>query len=286
MNITLTGNLGSGKSSVCTELSALGWDIVSSGDIFRGIAKERGISVEELNIIAKTDKSIDKSIDERSVRLGSELDHTVFDSRLAWHFVEKSYKVFLLVDTYEAAIRVFSGVQRDAEEYGSLIDAQKGLKRRADLERTRFQEIYGIDYYDRANFDLVIESTYATPGQIAQQIDECARDYEAGNTKSRLLINTKCIYPTVPISDMTDDGDVVIGACDAGNFCLSGQKKLFENIKAGDVFLETAGLKRDIEIDALPDEQIEEYASVLGFEFKELPSNEVPKENYLMNIYI
>ena len=49
MNITITGNLGSGKSTVCKELAKIDYQIMSTGTIFREIAKERGLSVIELN---------------------------------------------------------------------------------------------------------------------------------------------------------------------------------------------------------------------------------------------
>ena len=48
MNITLTGNLGSGKTSVCKELEKMGYNIVSTGTIFREIAAEKGITSEEV----------------------------------------------------------------------------------------------------------------------------------------------------------------------------------------------------------------------------------------------
>ena len=60
-------------------------------------------------------RSIDDMLDARSTQLGKTMDHTVFDSRLAWHFVEKSFKVFLLVDTQEAARRVYEGNSRSAQ---------------------------------------------------------------------------------------------------------------------------------------------------------------------------
>ena len=75
-------------------------------------------------------------------------DHTVFDSRLAWHFVEKSFKVFLLADVREAARRVYDGDSRNAEQYGDMEQALEGLAERARLEQARFLELYGIDYYD------------------------------------------------------------------------------------------------------------------------------------------
>ncbi|KAI4448616.1 Cytidylate kinase [Eubacterium plexicaudatum ASF492] len=195
MNITITGNLGSGKSSVCKELEQLGYTIVSAGDIFRQIAAEKQMTVIQLNEAAKKDRSIDDMLDNRSTQLGKEMDHTVFDSRLAWHFVENSFKVFLLVDTKEAARRVFDGVSRSAENYRNIDEARAGLEERADLEQERFRHLYGIDYYDAGNYDLVIESTHATPKQIAQEILRNFERYQTQPFSTKVEMNLKCLFP-------------------------------------------------------------------------------------------
>ena len=193
MNITLTGNLGSGKTSVCNILKTQGFEIISTGGIFRSVASEKGISVTELNELCKTDKKLDQSIDERVAQLGEEVDHTVFDSRLAWHFVRESYKVFLLVGLGEAARRVFAGSPRDAENYADEGEAPLGLKKRAELERERYRQLYGLDYYKLSNYDLVIESTHATPEQIAAEIVRNFNAFCVEKFTARLELNPASI---------------------------------------------------------------------------------------------
>ena len=83
MNITITGNLGGGKSSVCRELEKYGFKIITGGGLFRDIAKEKGVSVLELNELAKADRSIDDLIDNRTAKIGKEEDNVLFDSD--WH---------------------------------------------------------------------------------------------------------------------------------------------------------------------------------------------------------
>jgi cytidylate kinase len=191
MNITMTGNLGSGKTSVCKEFQKMGYEIISTGNIFREIAAEKNITVIELNELAKKDRSIDDMIDNRTVRLGRERDNVIFDSRLAWHFVPDSFKVFLLVDTNEAARRVFDGDARAAEEYSSRDEAAAALRKRAELEQARFKELYGINYYDLSNYNLVIESTSATPEELAREIIDNFREYGNNPYGTRLLLNSR-----------------------------------------------------------------------------------------------
>ena len=58
MNITITGNLGSGKSSVAKILKEKGYEYSSTGNIFRQLAMEKGLSVEEFNKRVKDRKSV------------------------------------------------------------------------------------------------------------------------------------------------------------------------------------------------------------------------------------
>lgn len=205
MNITITGNLGSGKTSVCKELKQAGFTIVSAGDIFRQIAEEKHMTVIELNEAAKSDRSIDDMLDQRSTQLGQQMDHTVFDSRLAWHFVPDSFKVFLLVDSKEAANRVYAGGGRSAEEYRDAQETEQGLRTRAKMEQERFAGLYGIDYYDGSNYDLIIESSCATPAQIAKEIIRNFNQYQTQPFPTKVELNIRRLCPTKKLSDIEQD---------------------------------------------------------------------------------
>lgn len=173
MNISITGNLGSGKSTVCRLLKEQGFDIVSAGTLFREIAANQGINVNELNEKINqniSQHSIDDMIDQRTSELGKQLDHTIFDSRMAWHFVPDSFKVFVHVDIEEAARRVFNDSTRSTEKYSSVEECKTHLKERATLEQERFSTLYGVDYFNMDNYDLVVDSTNKTPEQVAGTI--------------------------------------------------------------------------------------------------------------------
>ena len=195
MNITITGNLGSGKSSVCKQLEERGMNIISSGTLFRQIAEEKHLSVTELNELAKTDKSVDNLLDQRNAELGKKLDNTVFDSRLGWHFIPNSFKVFFIVNTKESANRVFQD-NRPTEHFQTQEEAIIGLQKRASLEKERYVEIYHVNYYDLSNYDLVIDTTYASPEQIADTIQNQFEEYQKSPFDTRLLFDLRSVYPT------------------------------------------------------------------------------------------
>ena len=111
--VTLSGDIGGGKSSVARSLAqTLGYKMLATGTIQRSIARKRGLTTLELNELSVTDSSVDDEIDHYVIELGKSRDALVIDSRLAWHFIPDSFKVFLIVDPLIGAERVFND-QRD-----------------------------------------------------------------------------------------------------------------------------------------------------------------------------
>lgn len=49
MNITITGTLGAGKSTVCKELEKKNMEVITAGSIFRGLANEIQVGSMENN---------------------------------------------------------------------------------------------------------------------------------------------------------------------------------------------------------------------------------------------
>ncbi len=175
-HITLSGDLGSGKSSVATELERrLGMPICSTGELHRKIAAELGQSALETNRTALTDDSIDRRIDGMTVEIGRGDVPTIFDSRMAWHMVDDALRVHLVVDADEAARRVFSRAATAVEGYRSVHEASEGLKERASVERRRFSAKYGVDIVALANYDLVVDTTRLPVEAVADLIERIFR---------------------------------------------------------------------------------------------------------------
>lgn len=164
--ITIAGTLGSGKSSTANRLaSILGYTRASTGDFMRQMAEDRGVSLGELQKMAENDSSIDHSIDDQSKAIGQKSD-IILDSRLGFHFIPDSFKVFLTLPTHIAAERILkdaaSNPARHKETdtgFQTEQDIVTAVEARAESERKRFKEIYGIaNSTDPANFDLVINT--------------------------------------------------------------------------------------------------------------------------------
>lgn len=160
MIITITGYPGSGKSTLGKGIAkALGLKHYSAGDFLREIAKERGVSLMQLHKDMEKDKSVDDAIDKRNIRLGREEDQFVIDSRLAWHFIPKSIKMFVKVDLAKAAERIFKDKRHGEDENVSVAKTEQNMRRRMQMNQARYKRLYGIDYLDESNYDIVVDTT-------------------------------------------------------------------------------------------------------------------------------
>ena len=171
--IVMSGDIGSGKSSVATALKELTqFDIIGTGTIQRAIATQRGLTTLELNKISQTDRSIDDEIDSYVINLGKTQDNLILDSRLAWHFIPSAFKVFLAVDPVVGAELVFGAARNDEKNPSLEITLENNLKRQA-IEDERFNQLYGIHFRNHSNYDLVIDTSFTSPEVIALKIKDC-----------------------------------------------------------------------------------------------------------------
>lgn len=180
MLISITGRLGSGKSTVCGIMKErYGFDIFSTGAIQREYARSKGISTLELNKRMKENPGLDDEIDNTVTRVSREHkgENLIFDSRMAWHFAEDTFKIFLTIEPMEAANRVFYNRVSAEESYTDVNDACEKLVERSVVERKRFIEIYGVDYYDFNNYNLVVDTTNKTPDEVVAVIMENYNSY-------------------------------------------------------------------------------------------------------------
>lgn len=169
--ITITGDLGSGKSVVSKLLQAsLGYEIYSTGKVQREIAARYGMSTLELNQYAETHPEIDEEIDSAFAALNHRAEGLIVDSRLAWFFMPGSFKLYLRVPFEVAAARIMGDDTRKGERYATLDQAVADLKARKQSENQRFLEKYGADCSNMANFDYVADTSQHSPEEVAQGI--------------------------------------------------------------------------------------------------------------------
>lgn len=174
MHISITGRLGSGKSTVAKVFAEkYGYEIFSTGNALRKIASDLGMTALEFNKLMTSDPKYDYMIDNESRRISIERadDKILYDSRMAWNFAVKSFKVYLYVDTAVAAKRIFSDPTRGAvEKYKDIDDAVNQINERMLEENKRYRMIYNVDNLDLANYNLVIDTAHRSCEDVADLI--------------------------------------------------------------------------------------------------------------------
>ncbi len=229
MQIAFSGKLGSGKSTVCNILKEqYGYEIYSTGTVQRKIAEEMGITTLELNKRMMSDPKLDHVIDDTVTEISRERkgDKLIFDSRMAWHFAENTFKIYMYVDPTVAAKRVVAADRGNVEKYSSIEEAREMLIARSIEENKRYKAIYGVDNFDYNNYDLVIDSTTATPEQIAEIIIKETKQYENGEySGTKLMLSPFVILPTREIG-AKDGEDIIVTVKDGMHFSVAGHSKL------------------------------------------------------------
>lgn len=171
IRITISGEAGSGKSTVADIIAKkLKIKRYSTGDYMRTMAATRGVTIIELNKMSETDSSIDKELDDWQKKLEKKKDESfVLDSRLGFHFIPSSIKIFLHGDLDIRAERIFH-TNRLVEENTTLEKTIANIKKRQRLERKRYKEKYSVDYLDMSQYDLVVNTTKMKPEEVAEKM--------------------------------------------------------------------------------------------------------------------
>lgn len=209
MHITITGNLGSGKSTVARLLSEkYNFEVYSTGKVQRELAKQMNLSTLELNQLMMNDRRYDNMIDDETARISRDNrdKNIIFDSRLAWHFVEYSFKVFVTVNLDVAAYRIMNDQRGSVEKYSSIEEARTLLAERANTEKIRYKDIYNLNYMDFSNYNLIIDGTYCDPDTIADIIMEQAKEYYTNPQRTTVrLVSPKSLR----FDDLDEEKDKV-----------------------------------------------------------------------------
>lgn len=157
MIITISGLPGSGTSTVSAILSGrIGARVVSAGDIFRDMAKEKGMTLEEFGTSAMNNKEIDMELDRLQKKIASdarnEAADVILEGRLSAWMADPDLAVFVTAPQDVRAARV------SHRERVLLSDTATEIRDRELCEAARYKEYYGIDVNDLGVYDLVINS--------------------------------------------------------------------------------------------------------------------------------
>jgi predicted cytidylate kinase len=237
-SVVLNGDLGSGKTTVSVLLAQrLGVRRVSVGGLYRAMAAERGMTALQLNLHAELDDEIDHYVDRLQSEIAASGERLVVDSRLAWHFFTDALKVHLVTDPTVAAQRVLGRPADDVERYATVPEARARLATRSESERMRFITRYGADKSRLRNYDLICDTTRATPDQVVERIIAQVDAPTTGPASPWCHLDPARIYPTAPPRDAVGRAPLGVGYLAPHFFAVDGQERVSAAIRAGDALV-------------------------------------------------
>jgi cytidylate kinase len=152
--ITVSGPHGTGKSTYARALAAdLGLRYVCAGELFRDLARERGMSLEAFSKYAACNPEVDHLIDERT-RAEAKTGGVVIDAQLAAWMVRDQADVKLLLVASDK-VRFSRIAKRD---HVTFEFAKKETLAREGIQRLRYMQYYRIDVTDLSIYDLKIDT--------------------------------------------------------------------------------------------------------------------------------
>ena len=178
MIISFNGEHGSGKSTVAEKVAdALGYARFYMGQIFRDMAKEKGMTLEEFQKVHKYDSSADKAVDDYVMKLSKENDNFVIESRTAWYFIPNSLKIYLKVDIQEAAKRISKELlsenrKNELVNAASVEEIINNLEDRKKRDDDRYKRYYSINIREEKNYDFVLDTTNLSIEEVFQKVME------------------------------------------------------------------------------------------------------------------
>ena len=164
--VAVSGLPGAGKSTYAKLIAEkLGLRYVSIGELFRSIAKSKGLELVEAHRLAEVDPSLDLEVDAKAYEEALK-GGVVVDGHLAGWLLSRvaDLKLFLTAPLEVRAERV---AKRDGL---SLDEALKQVLEREESNRRRYLELYSIDTSDLSCFDLVVNTSKWSREELGELI--------------------------------------------------------------------------------------------------------------------
>jgi len=182
MIMTISGTPGSGKSTVAEILAKkLNAERIYVGGIRRELAREKNLTLQELNQYAATHPETDVEVDKMAAAKARELEKkgatVIVEGRTQFYFLPESVKIYMKVNPEEGAKRIWKDLQsketqekRNEGRIPSFEAMKKRIYEREEEDAARYKKYYSLDHRDESHYDLVIDTTSLAPEQVAEKI--------------------------------------------------------------------------------------------------------------------
>jgi cytidylate kinase len=150
--ITISGLHGTGKSTIGKKIAEIfNLRYYATGEVFRELAKEYNMTLQEFTKYAENNPEIDIMLDKKVNEI-AEKGNIIIDSQLS-AYILKDKADFKIILRCPLEIRIKRMVDRDDSNYKEKVDE---TLRREWSESQRFKKLYNIDLQDES----VIQNLY------------------------------------------------------------------------------------------------------------------------------
>lgn len=198
MIITVSGYPNSGTTSVSQRLAdQLTEDVeyINGGDVFRGLAERREMSLSEFSKYVNDNPMIDEDIDATlraaiecfttsanrdRVDLPISIDYSahilIVESRLAGWIAGCDATISVWCEASET-------VRKNRAEDSERSESAEELLERQQDEAMRYEKTYGIDIHDMSPYDLTVNTAVWSPDAIGKSIKQLVESHTEENVE-------------------------------------------------------------------------------------------------------
>ena len=175
--VTISGHPGSGTSTLVSGLSqSLNWKKLNGGQVFRDMAEEQGLTLEEFSQKCKEDDSVDQALDKLLVdTMISQNSPEIVESRLSGWWAYKNNlqcpRIWVEVSEQVRAERVLN------REGGSMDEKLNLIRERMDSDASRYMQFYGLDINSHVPYTYVIDSDEKDAEEVLRDVLKHLEEY-------------------------------------------------------------------------------------------------------------
>ena len=190
------------------------------------------MTAKEFNQFIESNPKYDNMVDDTIKEMGAKEENIIFDSRLAWYFVPKSFKIYMYVDVDTATERIFNDKGRVSESYSDMATAKKEIIERRESEVLRYKTFYNIDINNYSNYDFIIDTSHATKDEVNEAVLSNFRAFEKGEAYDRILLSPKNLIIEND-AENADSDDIEIEKRDGKFYVVKGFAKVRAALQEG-----------------------------------------------------
>ena len=165
--ICISGDAASGKTTAARQVLARlpGWRIVSTGGRFREYCALHNIDPQEISHLGD---SFHRAADEHMFQALATESNLIAEARLVGYLARELPDALRVFCDCPLEVRAARSIEREPG-----FSLEKALARIADRDQAdtqNFRQLYGIDYHNRAYYDLIVDTSVLTPEEVADAI--------------------------------------------------------------------------------------------------------------------